>query len=337
MLQLLQLELAGSRSNGEGTTSILDMVLSDSDNILAQIVSWSKAVPYTQADPLILLQLQFFETLLTCNVGGQSVLSHVKVLHPLVSLLELVNSLPSSHTPSNRLQSTLLELVHSLCLLLMDSSPLLDLFTCDDNPRFILFSLLTPYLHRRGQLGQQARDSLLLCISLASRSPAVENYISTHSNFLPILASGLSGLYSALPRNLEADNPSWHRLDPIDAQDIPGLAAMLTSLELCSAVVELAPTQVAAQLMDLVHQGFLVPVLGPALVQEQDAAALVASTAYLDLFLKHITATALRAAVVRFLLCEQVIYKQLPSSNCLILSGGGASCDRHPCVPNFLV
>ena len=123
----------------------------------------------------------------------------------------------------------------------------------------------------------------------------------------------------------------------MDAQDIPGLAAMLTSLELCSAVVELAPTQVAAQLMDLVHQGFLVPVLGPALVQEQDAAALVASTAYLDLFLKHITATALRAAVVRFLLCEQVIYKQLPSSNCLILLGGGASCDRHPCVPNFLV
>ena len=306
MLQLLQLELAGSRSSAEGATSILDMVLSDSDNILAQIVSWSKAVPYTQADPLILLQLQFFETLLTCNIGGQSVLSHVKVLHPLVSLLELVNGLPSSHTPSNRLQSTLLELVHSLCLLLMDSSPLLDLFTCDDNPRFILFSLLTPYLHRRGQLGQQARDSLLLCISLASRSPAVESYISTHSNFLPILASGLSGLYSALPRSLDADNPSWHRLDPMDAQDIPGLAAMLTSLELCSAVVELAPSQVAAQLVDLVHQGFLVPVLAPALVQEQDAEALVAATAYLDLFLKHITATALRAAVVRFLLCEQV-------------------------------
>ena len=74
MLQLLQLELAGSRSSGEGTTSILDMVLSDSDNILAQIVSWSKSVPYTQADPLILLQLQFFETLLTCNIGGQRVI-----------------------------------------------------------------------------------------------------------------------------------------------------------------------------------------------------------------------------------------------------------------------
>ena len=68
--------------------------------------------------------------------------------------------------------------------------------------------------------------------------------------------------------------------------------------------------------MDLVHQGFLVPVLGPALVQEQDAEALVAATAYLDLFLKHITATALRAAVVRFLLCEQVTFKKMDVQGC---------------------
>ena len=57
-----------------------------------------------------------------------------------------------------------------------------------------------------------------MCISLASRSPAVESYIAEHSNFLPILASGLSGLYSALPRALGADHPAWHRLDPGDSQ-----------------------------------------------------------------------------------------------------------------------
>ena len=113
---------------------------------------------------------------------------------------------------------------------------------------------------------------------------------------------------------------------------------MLTSLELCSAVVELAPSQVAIQLVDLVHQGFLVPVLAPALVQEQDADALVAATAYLDLFLKHITATALRAAVVRFLLCEQVNYKKTQGQcNRLLSPGGGSSCDRHPGLQNFPV
>jgi len=312
MLQLLQLEMgASSEAGGDSADSILDMILSDSDNILAQIVSWTKSVPYTLSDPLILLQLQFFETLLSCTRDGQTVLSHVKVLHPLLSLLELVNVLPPGHNPSNTLQTTLLGLVHTLCLLLMESSPLLDLFTCNDNPRFILFSLLTPYLHKRGQLGQQARDSLLLCISLASRSPAVETYIAEHSNFLPILASGLSGLFSALPRSLGADSPSWHRLDPGDAQDIPGLSAMLTSVELCSAVVELAPSQVASQLLDLVHQGFIVPVLGPALIQKTDTSAVVSSTAYVDLFLRHITAPALRATLVRFLLCEQVEGKKV--------------------------
>ena len=46
----------------------------------------------------------------------------------------------------------------------------------------------------------------------------MERYIASHSSFLPILASGLSGLFSALPRSLGADSPSWHRLDPGDAQ-----------------------------------------------------------------------------------------------------------------------
>ena len=49
--------------------------------------------------------------------------------------------------------------------------------------------------------------------------------------------------------------------------------------------------QVACQLLELVHQGFLIPVLGPALVQEVEPEALVAATAYLDLFLRWGTNT----------------------------------------------
>ncbi len=45
---------------------------------------------------------------------------------------------------------------------------------------------------------------------------------------------------------------------------------MLTSLEVCSAVIEVAPQGVEAQLLDLVEQGFLIPVLGPALVGEAE-------------------------------------------------------------------
>ena len=79
-------------------SSILDMILSDSDNILAQIVSWSKALPYTSSDPLILLQLQLFETLLSCTSGGQNVLSHVKVTLASTHLLPPLSPLASTLT-----------------------------------------------------------------------------------------------------------------------------------------------------------------------------------------------------------------------------------------------
>jgi hypothetical protein len=41
-----------------------------------------------------------------------------------------------------------------------------------------------------GLLGQQARESLLLCVSLCSKSPALEQYIAHQSNFCTILATG---------------------------------------------------------------------------------------------------------------------------------------------------
>ena len=43
MIQLLQLEISCGNNNKE--TRILNTILSDSDNILAQIVSWSKSLP----------------------------------------------------------------------------------------------------------------------------------------------------------------------------------------------------------------------------------------------------------------------------------------------------
>jgi len=321
MLQLLQLELGANNNSNHNLspmsdsspteTSILDMILTDKDNILAQIVGWTKSIPYNQSDQLIVLEIRFCEVLLSCKRSGQTVLSHVKVLQPLLSLLDIINSLPQSHEPSIDLQTSLLGLVHTLCVLLTESPSLLDLFTCNDNPRFILFSLLTPYLHKAGVLGQQARDSLLLCISLSSRNSNVEEYISKHSNFCPILATGLSGLFSSLPRSLGADSPSWHKLDPGDGQDIPGLTNMLTSIELCSAVIEVAPSNVASQLLDLIHQGFLVPVIGPALVQETDLEAIVSATAYVDLFLRTITAPPLLALWVKFIFSGSVDKKDI--------------------------
>ena len=198
-------------------------------------------------------------------------------------------------------------LVHALCVLLMESPHLLDLLTStSSSSSLLLFSLLTQFLHRPDSQGQLARDSLLLLVSLSSQHQNMETFISEHSNFCPILATGLSGLYSSLPRSLQVDSPSWHRLDPQDGQDLPGLGNLLTSLELCSAVLQVAPVSVKVQLLALVEAGFLVPVIGPALAGQSDTEAVVASTAYVDLFLRLITAPPLLATWVRFILTSRV-------------------------------
>jgi len=315
MHQLLQMELqccggtSGDSSLSVSTSAILDMLLSSQDSILAQVVSWLKSLPPSVTPSLLLLLLNFFQTLLAVERQGQSVLSHVKVLQPLLSLLELINSLTTTEEFSFEVQSCLLSLVHTLFVLLMEQAAFLDLFTVhapDSPPRFILLSLLTPYLHKGGQLGQAARDSLLLCISLSSRHSSLSSFLSDHSTFCPLLASGLSGLFSSLPQNLAISSPTWHRIDPGDSQDVEGLETLLISLELCSAVAELSSSQVSGKLLTLVHQAFLTPVLGPALVQNQETDAIVAITAYTDLFIRRITAPSLLAVVVRFLLTELV-------------------------------
>lgn len=60
------------------------------------------------------------------------------------------------------------------------------LFSDSTNDRFVIFSLLLPYVHRDGGVGQQARDALLLCMALSASHTAVGQYIAQHSNFCPV-------------------------------------------------------------------------------------------------------------------------------------------------------
>lgn len=53
------------------------------------------------------------------------------------------------------------------------------------NFRFIIFNLLIPYIHREGGVGQQARDAMLLCMSLSKKNDEVGLYIAD-SNICPV-------------------------------------------------------------------------------------------------------------------------------------------------------
>ena len=119
----------------------------------------------------------------------------------------------------------------------------------DDDTKFLIFSILVNFLHRDGKVGQQAKDALLHCMSLSKKNEAVGKYIARHSNFCTVrrqkkingssefsisqsflcffeqvLATGLSGLYSVLPRRLPASletNPTWYMIQRADLEAMP--------------------------------------------------------------------------------------------------------------------
>ena len=63
------------------------------------------------------------------------------------------------------------------------------------------------------------------------------------------------------------DSDDWHQLTPDDVTDLPELAAFMNSLEFCNAVVQVAHPLIKSQMLEFLYQGFLVPVMGPALLQ----------------------------------------------------------------------
>lgn len=84
----------------------------------------------------------------------------------------------------------------------------------------------------------------------------------------PVLVTGLGGLYSSLPNQFDiVCQNDWYRITPDFLAEIPKLTLFMNSLEFCNAVVQVAHDLIKQQLLDFMYQGFLVPVLGPALLQ----------------------------------------------------------------------
>lgn len=83
----------------------------------------------------------------------------------------------------------------------------------------------------------------------------------------PVLVTGLGGLYSSLPNSFDIGQSDWYRITPDDVADIPKLTLFMNCLEFCNAVVQVAHPLIKQQLLDFMYQGFIVPILGPALLQ----------------------------------------------------------------------
>ncbi|XP_074518528.1 FHF complex subunit HOOK-interacting protein 1A-like [Halichoeres trimaculatus] len=294
MLFLLMEEEAGQ---GGAMGPILEFVVLE--GVMERLFLWSLRRQFTE--DMKLEQLRMYQMLL--SQARQPLLHHKPVLRPLMMLLA---SCAGAATDSGgAVEAELVHLLNQLCVALVKDPSVLELFfhTSEDQgaANFLLFSLLIPYTHRQGCVGQQARDALLLIMSLSAADPRVAQHIAENTYFCPVLATGLSGLYSSLPARLQVYSEDWHCLDTADWQQVPALVHFLHSLEFCSAVAKVAHPSIRSQLLNYIYNGFLVPVLAPAL-HKLTIEEVMTTTAYLDLFLRSISEPALLQTFLSFIL-----------------------------------
>ncbi|KAL0985517.1 hypothetical protein UPYG_G00157910 [Umbra pygmaea] len=303
MLCLLAEERPGEV--GEGNTPpmgpILQLVVTES--VLERVVQWHLRRGLDPDSQGALLKL--FEMLI--GQSHQPLLQHKAVLQPLLALLGACAEPLLGCPPS--LENSLVLLLNQICVWMARAPAVLELLfrsaPAQQGPtNLLIFSLLVPFIHRDGAIGQQARDALLLVMATSANNHSVARYIAENSYFCPVLATGLSALYSSLPRKIEVRGDDWHALRREDWIGVSSLVLFMNSLEFCNAVIQVAHPLVRSQLVDYVHNGFLVPVMGPAL-HKSSVDEMIASTAYLDLFLRSVTETALLKIFLRFILMHR--------------------------------
>ncbi|KAM8820307.1 FHF complex subunit HOOK-interacting protein 1B [Eudromia elegans] len=295
--QMLNL-LAEDRPRGElAMGPILEFVVSE--DLLERLLRWHLQGELTEERKVE--QLKLYEMLI--SQARQPLLQHKAVLTPLLRLLSVC-----AEPASAPLENSLVLLLNQLCVSVAKEPAILELFFhshTDQGPaNLIIFSLLIPFIHHEGVLGQQARDALLLIMAMSASNHAVAKSITDNSYFCPVLATGLSALYSSLPRKIEVRGDDWHFLRREDWIGVSSLVLFMNSLEFCNAVIQVAHPLVQKQLVDYVHNGFLVPVMGPAL-HKTSIEEMIASTAYLDLFLRSVSETALLKTFLRFVLLHR--------------------------------
>ncbi|KAM6098933.1 FHF complex subunit HOOK-interacting protein 1B isoform 2-T3 [Theristicus caerulescens] len=279
--QMLNL-LAEDRPRGEAARGpILEFVASE--NLLERLLCWHLQGDFTEERKVE--QLKLYEMLI--SQARQPLLRHKPVLTPLLRLLSLC-----AEPTSAPLENSLVLLLNQLCVSVAKEPSILELFFhshTDQGPaNLIIFSLLIPFIHHEGVLGQQARDALLLIMAMSASNHAVAKSITDNSYFCPI----------------EVQGDDWHFLRREDWIGVSSLVLFMNSLEFCNAVIQVAHPLVQKQLVDYVHNGFLVPVMGPAL-HKTSIEEMIASTAYLDLFLRSVSETALLKTFLRFVLLHR--------------------------------
>jgi len=142
--------------------------------------------------------LRLFDLLLSQSSEAASLLTERRLTKPLLRLLVICGG-----TSGEPVESYLVAVLHQLCVGITQFPAVLDLLFGGDAPemvemengaadgektpsQFLVFSLLVPFVHREGHAAQQARDDLLLIMSLSSALSSISHHIVDNSDFCPV-------------------------------------------------------------------------------------------------------------------------------------------------------
>ena len=241
------------------------------ESVLEKLLNWSEMCGEWY-EIMALEQLKLYEILVS-QICHNSALFQRPLVRPLLGLLcrfvDKVCHLEVEKRLVVLLNTLFVCLSHNMAVLELMFLPQ-PLIASHNETKFIIFSLLIPFVHRDGPVGQQARDAILLCMALSRKNDSIGKFVAEETDFCPVLATGLSGLFSSLPRRLLANSivsDDWHQITTEDIHENPELELFLNSLEFCNAVAQISHPLVQKVLLNYVYNGFLVPVIGPALHQ----------------------------------------------------------------------
>nr|CAH8855024.1 unnamed protein product [Trichobilharzia regenti] len=179
--------------------------------------------------------------------------------------------------------------------------------------------LLAPYLFRDGDLGWQARDSLLLIAAYSLRDEEFSHSIAKYSSICAVIATGLGMLYTALPHRLVNNNspetwPILIRTLHTNQEASARFTEFLGALDFCRSLLEIAHPLIQSCLLHCIHTIFFVSVIGRALTQRA-AEDVITATVYLEQYIIHTVGSSLLPILLRFLLMKLPSHILLDSSS----------------------
>ncbi|KAM7540340.1 hypothetical protein Aperf_G00000044976 [Anoplocephala perfoliata] len=285
-------------------------------DFLSKLLSWVLATECpSNVRPLLLDHLlRNFDFLI--SQAKQNLLFSSIVFQPILKVIY------SCRDCSDRFSESVSRLLRTLSVLLCRDPILLEFSkqVSHDVTRneYFIFSSLVPLLHFPGISGTNARDALLLILALSDRDTEVADYLTSRSDICPVLATGLSGHYSCLPKRLVLNalnnrdqsgetlyvrGAGWHRITHPEWSKCEPLVRFLQTLDFCNLAVRISHLSVRQCLLYYIYSGFLMSVLRPALNQNSPE-EMIAAEAYLELFLRRLTEPSLIGIFLRFIVAS---------------------------------